>query len=393
MDTPTKRGRMLGSVSYRASRSRYEIRVRERPGEEPTSTYVPAPGGDTPSNRARAELALADRLAHTHAGGRTVGRRLTVGRWLNEWLELKGGLKETTRRAYAYRIDTFLIPTLGNRKLADLEAIDVQRAMDRIARMPGERTPELSVGTVDAAYRVLSAALNDAWRAGKAPRNAALGASVPRPDTRVEPPTQAELDRIEAALADSPYRLPILLLRWTGARVGEVLGLEWQNVNLGEAGTVTFHRQPVGDRTRRGGSLKSRGSRRTIAIPRFLVAELEAHPQRLGTRLVFSTRTGEHIDGRNVLRHFDTACAELGIAPSEHADLAKYRLHDYRHAFATLLLEAGALLPAVSHHLGHSSLEQLNRYQHVRAVPGGDAYHRVLAAYGPEVSAFGIRAA
>jgi integrase len=391
--TTQTRARMLGSVSYRANRSRYEIRVRERPGEEPTSTYLRVSGGDTPSNRRRAEDALAERLANVSKGGRTVGRRLTVAKWLEEWLELKSGLKASTVASYTARIELYLIPTLGPRKLADLEPIDVQRAMARIAAMPNVRGGTLSVGTVDAAYRVLSAALNDAWRAGKAPRNAALGASVPKPDTTVEPPTSAELDRLEAELLGDPYRLPVLMLRWTGARVGEVLGLEWQNVDLA-ARLVTFHRQPVGDRSkRRSGTLKSRGSRRTVVLPPAVAAELARVPRRLDTRLVFATRTGHALDGRNLRRHFDIALEAAGIAPSEHADLAKYRPHDLRHSLATLLLEAGATLPAVAAQLGHSGLEELNRYQHVRAVPGGDAYARVLAAWGPEASAFGIRAA
>jgi len=144
----------------------------------------------------------------------------------------------------------------------------------------------------------------------------------------------------------------------------------------------------------RSGSLKTRSSRRTVAIPAYVAELLRPLVEigRIDTRLVFATSSGRALDQRNVLRHYDAALVRAGIAPSEHADLEKYRPHDLRHAFATTLLEAGVGEPIVAAWLGHSSTAMLKRYSHVRPTPGGAAYRRLVAVWGEDLElAFGIR--
>jgi site-specific recombinase XerD len=121
------------------------------------------------------------------------------------------------------------------------------------------------------------------------------------------------------------------------------------------------------------------------------MAEILAVPRRVGTDLVFSTSSGRPLDERNVLRRFDAALERAGIRPPADADLDKYRPHDLRHAFATLLLEAGVTSHVVGRWLGHRSLAMLDRYAHVHARPGGDAYRRLVDAWGDDVIAFGLR--
>lgn len=365
--------RAVGSVRYQDARGRWEIRLRERPGGLPTSTYIRGP--ETAELRRAAEEELARRIEGLGRGARHTPRRLTVGAWLEQWIEDKRA-SEATIRAYRNRIELYLIPTLGRVKLADLAPADIRRAMRALERMPGTRTGRLSVGTIDAAYRVLAAALQDAWTEGLIGMNVARLARVPRSSTHVEPPTQSELDRILEAIGEPDMRAFFLTLRWTGARVGEVRGLERRFLDL-EARTVTIHRQPGGR------ALKTRASRRTLVIPRHVAEELERVPRRLGSDLVFPAVT-EH----RVRLAFDRALEASGARPSAHADLAKYRPHDLRHAFATLLLESGASPATVAAWLGWSSLRELDRYGHVTPAPGGDAARRVLDAFGEDAHAF-----
>lgn len=379
----------LGSILWRDARQAYEIRLRERPGEAQRSTYVK--GSRTASTYELAERDLARRIDATGRGERETSRTLTVGAWLDEWLAMQISQKPSTRTAYAQRIDLYLRPVLGRRKLYELMPADVTRAMQRLATdrpaLAGARAPrraQLSVGTIDAAFRVLDAALADAWDLGRAPRNACRGISVPRPDTIVEPPTLEEAELLFAELAADPWLPVYALMRETGARLGEVLGLERRNVDT-RARTVTYSRQ-------RSGSLKTRRSRRTVGIPPYVAELLEAIPERLGSPLVFSTSSGRPLDQRNVLRRFDRALERAGVEPSSHADLVKYRPHDLRHTFATTLLEAGVAEPIVAAWLGHSSTAMLKRYSHVRPMPGGAAYRRLAAVWGDDLElAFGLR--
>ena len=372
---------MSGSITFRPARNAYMIRWRERPGEPQRTRWSPGP--ETPQRQAVAEALRDELVAAASIGRRTPGRRLTVGRWLDEWLELQSGLRPSTRRAYAARIELYLRPLLGHHRLADLEPIDVQRAMARLATRKGERVAVIGPGTLEAAYKVLSAALNDAWAQGKAPMNAARFASVARSLPEIEPPTIDELDRIMAELAGEPWRPLLSVARWTGAREGELIGLEWHNLDLG-AGTITLVKQARGP-------LKTKSSRRTLVLPPAVVAELETVPRRLGTELVFTSSTGRAVDQRNLLRVFQSACDRAAAAPRPEADMPRYRVHDLRHAFATMVLEAGGSTSSVQAWLGHGSLRMLDRYAHVRPVPGGDAQARVLEAWGRDaLLLFGI---
>jgi integrase len=375
---PAAKGRRgHGSVKWRGDRNQYEVRVRVRPGELPTSYYSPGP--ESPAAETRAHELRVAKVAASRRGERVVGRRLTVGHWLDQWLELKAGTRPATARAYASRVELYLRPELGHIKLADLEPLDVSRAMERLARRRGERVDRLSPATIDAAYRVLSAALNDARRAGKVATNAAELVSVSRDQAEIVPPSLAEIAALFVELEGDPYAPLFRTLRWTGAREGELLGLRRPELDL-ELGTVTLVRQRVG-------RLKTRSSRRTLVLPPALVDELAAMPRRIDTTLVFPSSAGTPIDPRNLLRRFDAAAARAGIHPPADADLDKYRPHDLRHAFATMLLQAGASPAIVAAWLGHGSLRMLERYAHVRPVPGGEAYREVLGAWGDETHA------
>lgn len=396
----------LGSILWREARRSYEVRLRERPREPQRSTYVP--GDRTPATYERAERELARRITASGRGERETDRTLTVGAWLDQWLELQLAQKPRTIDAYRARVDLYMKPRelgLARHKLHDLEPADVARWIRKLQeprtlkpkgerKLTDPRKATLSIGTIDAAFRVLDDALGDAWSMGKAPRNACRGVDVARPDTLVEPPTLEELELLFAALAGDEY-LPIFaLMRETGARLGEVLGLERRHVDLA-ARTITYSRQRANRRGAELGSLKGarHAARRTVAIPEYLAELLEHVPARVGTPLLFSTATGRPLDQRNVLRHFDAACKRAGIAPDVHADLAKYRPHDLRHAFATSLIRAGVAEPIVAAWLGHNGTAMLKRYAHVRPrQDGGAAYRRLVDVWGEDLElAFGIR--
>lgn len=382
--------RTLGNLRYRPERGAVEVRYRESSGGVRRSFYVKGPDND--ATRKAAETELARRVAgvesHTPAN-------LTVGRWLDEWLELQDGAPQKTRDAYRSRVDLYLKPVLGRAKLRDLEPLDITRAMRRLEtmnraereRLTGvrSRVDRLGTGTVEAAFKVLTAALADAAESGKTKggKNPCRLVRIARATTQVEPPSQADLDRLFEAIGDHPWRAVFSVMRYTGARVGEVLGMEWRRQDL-DSGVLRFVKQDTG-------TLKTRKSVRQVVAPRVLVDELRAVPRRVGTDLVFSTSSGGRVDERNLLRVFDRALDATGLAPDPDADLDKYRPHDLRHAFATWFLESGVGHAIVASILGHASIRMLDRYSHVQAIPGGDSYRRLVDTFGPEgVAAFGL---
>ena len=141
----------------------------------------------------------------------------------------------------------------------------------------------------------------------------------------------------------------------TGLRQGEILGLRWEDVDLdGRVLRVT------GQLDRRGGraEVKTENGRRTFGLPELAVYALRSQRavqarQRLaaGTSwcdegYVFTGAKGKPRDWRSLDRCF--------VRAQERAGVRRQRFHDMRHAFATLLLDAGEEIAVISKMLGHA---------------------------------------
>ena len=162
---------------------------------------------------------------------------------------------------------------------------------------------------------------------------------------------------------------------YTGLRRGELLGLRWCDVDLdlGVLSVVqTLH-------VLNGGELifrepKTRSSRRTVALSPSLAIMLREHKVKRGaehllatgkplspTDLVFSHADGSPYNPDSVGQRFRNIIKKLGLQGT--------RLHDMRHAHATLMLRQGVHPKIVSERLGHSSVNiTLDTYSHV--LPG-----------------------
>jgi integrase len=70
----------------------------------------------------------------------------------------------------------------------------------------------------------------------------------------------------------------------------------------------------------------------------------------IAAELVFASEAGTPLDGSNVYsRYF--------LPTIESAGLRHFRIHDFRHTYASLLVQAGASLAYVRDQLGHSSIQ------------------------------------
>jgi len=283
--------------------------------------------------------------------------RQTVGQFLAAWLEgtARPRLRARTFSDYKRIVDNHLTPAIGRHTLLTL-GLSTSETWLRAKSDAG-----MSPRRVRVIRAVLHTALDEAFKWGRVSRNVTDLVKAPRA-SRYQAITLDEKQARALLKAAKGHRLGAIfsVAMAVGLRLGEVLGLHWQDVDLTNK-TLTV-RQAL---QRIEGKLdfvepKSETSRRTIVLPEAAVTVLKQHGVRqkkerlkAGAKwqpsgLVFTSTIETALDDRNVRRAFmDVLTA---------ANLPKMRIHDLRHTCATLLLAQGVHPKAVQSILGHAQI-------------------------------------
>jgi integrase len=203
----------------------------------------------------------------------------------------------------------------------------------------------VSPATVNRALATLKKAFNLAVREWEwCHRNPVLSVSMEREhNARDRWLSLEEEDRLLAACAPWLRDLVTFALN-TGMRMGEILALTWQGVDLTRR-TVTVFRS-------------KNGERRTIPMNQKVFALLteKAKVRSIQTNLVFPSKTQTLLESGHLRRSFRLALKKAGIMD--------FHFHDLRHTFATRLVQAGVELYKVQRLLGHKSPIMTQRYAH-----------------------------
>jgi integrase len=313
-------------------------------------------------------------------GSLPTAARLTVGEYLDRWLAntAKSTVQPTSYTRYERLVRMQIKPLLGRIQLAGLNALHIENFYSEMARAGvNPRTSKMAGG-------LLTNALNHAVRPLKLiATNPAVGIKKARPtDIEMQFLTdpQARLF-LETA---RPHRLFALfsLAIASGMRQGEMLALRWTDIDFDKSTVAVSRSLAYVD----GGFLvkepKSKGSRRTITLPRFAVEALREHRQsmlREGniSAPVFCTLNGQYILNTNLTRRvfkplIRKTNENIIRSASTTEALPDIRFHDLRHTHATSLLASGHSIKAVSQRLGHADIKvTLQVYAHV--LPTDDA--------------------
>jgi len=297
-------------------------------------------------SRAEASRRLRDAIGDSHRDTEAASSP-TLAWWAERWLDTisLSERRPATLRSYSRIIHRHVLPALGSWPLSDLRPGDVERWLG------GLKERGLKPSTVALSRRVLAACLTDAERDGKAPRNAARLARAPKVagTTRRRTLTTAEARRLLGlARTDPGAGLLVTLALGSGARVGELLALDWADVDL-DAGTISISRS----RSRGGlGPTKSQRGVRTVALPSFALDALRAEMRHTGA--VIAGRHGEPLIPERAAERWHVLRARAG--------LDGLRFHDLRGTYATLALARGVPAKALADMLGHDPAVLLRTY-------------------------------
>jgi len=332
------------------------------------------------ATRDEAEAAQIEILSSLAKGAYVSPSKVTLGEWLESWLENRQGLADTTR--VGYEVDVRRInKALGSRRLRDVTPM-------LIAAYYAELSQTFSPKTVKNTHGVLHKALKDAVRDGVLPRNPADSLELPRlerPDTKAW--TVDELRTFLAYVANHRLYAAWMLACSTGMRRSELLGLRWKNTDLENSRVVVVDTLvPVKNEVvLRLGETKSKRSRRVVALDVTTVAVVRTHKKRQNEErllastawsdhdLVFTDEIGEPLNPARFTRLTKQLAGRAGVTPLTPHQAA-------RHTWASLALSEGVNPKVVQERLGHSSIAiTLDRYSHLIDGMDKDAAETVAA--------------
>lgn len=304
---------------------------------------------------------------------------ITLGKWLDLCLEvyMKNSLKQSTYLSYESYIRVHLKPALGNLQLRDLTPRLLQQYYNYKAEEEG-----LSPKTIININLFLHKALSYAVTEGYIPSNPAASINLSRGNKpQIEILTRDEQAQLIRASYQHRYGVFIRLVLFTGLRLGELLGLRWEDIDMqsnllhvrrtlnrlnkvkptapGEPTTEIVIQPP-----------KSQNSIRSIPLLPAVIQDLmnwksiqrndqtTMGDQYRDSGMIVTNPSGGFIEPRTFKDQYDQILALAG--------LRHFTFHALRHTFASRAMEQGMDAKTVSVLLGHASVSfTMDTYAHV----------------------------
>jgi integrase len=294
--------------------------------------------------------------------------KLTLNDALQQWLEGTEGsvsLRTWTNREALVRIHVQSHP-VGSVRLCRLTG-------EQLRGFYREKLQSLSPSSVGQLHNAINTACKEQVRARALRSNPAADVKPPSKhsskDMNVLTPQQ--VNRLLETVRGSRYESIIVLGATLGLRVGEVLALRWEDVDL-QGGTVSIRH------TLWKGKLyppKTPQSRRTLKLPERALEALRRHAGQRKEGYLLQTRNGTPVAPENFwCCGWKPALRAAGLDES-------LTFHQLRHGAASLLLNQNVPIPVVSKYLGHASPNITMRvYAHVLAGTSGIAADGIDAA-------------
>lgn len=304
--------------------------------------------------------------------------RMTLGEWLDRWLEnITGTIRPTTMTRYQGAVDRHIKPYLGDKPIAQIKGEDVQKLYDMLARQGNRNTGAgLSSGTIRGIHSILHEALGTAQRVGLIARNPSEEIDAPKfsyKSKRVL--TDEQLEKFMEVIREDAVWCDFFYTELTtGLRRGEICGLRWEDFEEGN-GTLKIRRTVHAEK---GGRLttwdtKTTAGTRTIILSPSTADLLRERRRSTLTDWIFPNPLKPEQPTR------PSAAYNRMKALLKQAELPDIRFHDLRHTFATHALASGVDVKTLSGILGHTRAAfTLDTYTHTT----GDMQKRAAEIVG-----------
>ena len=335
-----------------------------------------------------AEVELAKFVTEVQNGLVVDGKSLRFSEFTEIWKRDYGSkeLAPTTYKRYCRMLETRILPYFGHFYINKIRPTDIMKFYDLLEKDTqlvrkkgnnGSKTKKpLSGKTILEHHRLLRAMLHKAvyWQlivANPAERVQAPKAKKPKRRSYDDEQTKILLENLELlSVEETKYKVAIILTIFTGVRLGELMGLEWQDVDF-KNGIISINRssQYLSDMGVFTKTPKTESSIREIAIPEFIVSLLEEYKlwyeeqkSIYGELWTNSDRLFVQADGKPM---HPSSISKWFVRYVSTIGLPVINFHGLRHTNASLLVAQNVDIAVVSARLGHAQISTtLDFYVH-----------------------------
>jgi len=334
------------------------------------------------------EVELAKFVTEVQNGLVIDGKSLKFSEFTEIWKRDYGSkeLAPSTYKRYCRMLETRLLPYFGHFYINKIKPTDIMKFYDllekdtQLVRKKGNNGSKnkkpLSGKTILEHHRLLRAMLHKAvyWQlivSNPAERVQSPKARKPKRRSYDDEQTKILLENLEQlSIEDTKYKVAIILTVFTGVRLGELMGLEWQDVDF-KNGIISINRssQYLADMGVFTKVPKTESSIREIAIPEFIISLLEEYKlwyeeqkSIYGELWTNSDRLFVQADGKpmhpsTISKWFVKYVGQIG--------LPVINFHGLRHTNASLLVAQNIDIAVISARLGHAQISTtLDFYVH-----------------------------
>ena len=339
-------------------------------------------------SKKEAKIELAKFVADVQKGMYVEGKSLKFTDFVEIWKRDYGSkeLAPSTYKRYLGILESRIIPFFGHFRVDKIKPTDIMQFYDLLSKDTqivrrkdnnGKKTGKpLSPKTILEHHRLLRAMLQKAvyWQmivSNPAERVQAPKTKKPKRKYYDDEQSKALISNLmELTEEQFKYKVAIILTIFTGVRLGELMGLEWDDIDF-RNGIVSINRssQYLADKGVFTKTPKTESSIRDVAIPDFVVSLLEDYKYwydeqkyQYGELWYDSNRLFVQADGKpmhpsTISKWFEKFVAQIG--------LPVINFHGLRHTNATLLIAQNIDVSVVAARLGHAQITTtLNFYVH-----------------------------
>lgn len=336
-----------------------------------------------------AQIKLAELVTAVGGGSYVEPNKITVAEFVrarvDQW-ENASAISARTAQRYRQLVENQIAPHLGAIALQKLRPLDIESWHTTLRTSGSAAGGALAARTIGHAHRVLGKALAEAVKNDMVTRNVCQLETAPKvaeEELTIVQDVPAFVEKLTGRL-----RAPAMIALFTGMRLGEILALRWNRVDLDrkviQVREALEHTKAHGIRFK---PPKSKAGRRDITLPDVLVDVLRTH-RRAQLELRLQLGTGRMPEDALLFADLNGNPLSPGSYSSAWADLAKaigapeVTFHALRHTHASALIDAGVDIVTISRRLGHAKPDiTLRIYAHLFQKDDGKAAAAINAMF------------